>query len=133
MIAEFTAIPASGEPQRFVFEEFPIVVGRSADCDLCLSDRWVSRHHCELDERQGRLYVRDLGSKHGIHVNGARVQGSVLLPGDTLELGLSSLRIEYQPGVAAMGKTVATWQTMAPLPTTNCTPMPMMSRSAEAG
>jgi pSer/pThr/pTyr-binding forkhead associated (FHA) protein len=42
---------------------------------------------------EGRICVRDLGSKHGVFVNGLRVAHASLAPGDQLTLGTTSLRI----------------------------------------
>jgi pSer/pThr/pTyr-binding forkhead associated (FHA) protein len=69
----------------------PIIVGRGSDCDVRLCDPWVSRHHCEINQSDGRLVILDLDSKHGTYVNKRRVQCDDLLPGDTLSLGMTRL------------------------------------------
>ena len=50
----------------------PAILGRDLKSDVRLADPWVSRLHGELNEIDGTLVVRDLGSKHGIFVNGHR-------------------------------------------------------------
>ena len=74
---------------------FPLVIGRSPDADISLCDRWVSRRHCLVEEQDGRLIVRDLGSKHGTFVNDSLVSESTLLPGDRLSVGLTTLVARY--------------------------------------
>lgn len=82
-------------PNELVLHQFPLVIGRGAESDILLEDRWVSRRHCQIEERDGLLVVRDLGSRHGTLVNNAPVAESPLLPGDTLRVGLSTLVADY--------------------------------------
>ena len=77
------------EADELLVERFPLIIGRSPEADLTLDDRWVSRRHCELYLSDGNLYVRDIGSKHGILVNDSPVSDASLGPGDTLNVGLS--------------------------------------------
>ncbi len=77
--------------------EPPVIVGRSERATLRLIDPWISRLHCELLERDGRLLVRDLESRHGVFVNGQRVSQMELQSGDVLHLGVSQFRVEYIP------------------------------------
>lgn len=74
-------------------EEFTI--GRSAECDLVVSDRQVSREHARLRRVEGLYVVDDLGSKNGTHVNGRRVVGSARLHhGDEIQVALA-LRLRF--------------------------------------
>ena len=75
--------------------DLPAVLGRSEEADLCLPDQWVSRVHCVLDCVAGRPVVRDLESRHGTFVNGKKTGKAMLEDGDQLDLGLTSLRVEY--------------------------------------
>lgn len=51
----------------------PVVIGRDADCAVCLPDRSVSRHHAEI-RRSGQGFVlADQGSKNGTWLNGQPV------------------------------------------------------------
>jgi pSer/pThr/pTyr-binding forkhead associated (FHA) protein len=56
-----------------------LVVGRSVDCDVCLSlpiaSADVSRHHCLIEIDPPSLRVRDLGSRNGTFVNGHLIAG----------------------------------------------------------
>ena len=72
-----------------------VVMGRSRDCGLVISDENVSRRHAEVRPSGGSWIVRDLGSTNGIRVNGDRVSGAQpLRPGDRIELGLSTVTFE---------------------------------------
>jgi len=76
--------------------KFPFVIGRAADAKLRVDDRWSSRHHCEIDEVDGTLIVRDLASSNGTLVNGKTVCTAPLLPGDELTVGISIFKVSYR-------------------------------------
>lgn len=72
-------------------------VGRQADCQLRIGSSQVSRRHCQIYERDGKLIVMDLGSSNGTIVNGKKIEGMLVLkPGDVLTLGKVKLRVEVQ-------------------------------------
>jgi hypothetical protein len=51
----------------------PFVIGRTQDCDLPIPSQRVSRRHAELFWREGRPWLKDLGSQNGTYVNGKRL------------------------------------------------------------
>ena len=53
-----------------LLEQLPVVLGRGPDAGIRLQDRWASQIHCEISERNGMLFFRDLGSRHGSLING---------------------------------------------------------------
>jgi pSer/pThr/pTyr-binding forkhead associated (FHA) protein len=55
----------------------------------------------------GLIYVRDLGSKHGTFVNGARVREAILYPGDHLQIGLFDFVLAYKPSGVQVGASVS--------------------------
>ena len=57
----------------------------------------VSRRHAVLEVQEGRLWIRDLGSKNGTWINGERVDEGELLPGDVLGLGPVRLTVTAAP------------------------------------
>jgi pSer/pThr/pTyr-binding forkhead associated (FHA) protein len=76
------------------------VVGRDPTCDARLESILVSRRHCSLrpvgDEPE--LEVRDLGSTHGIWINGLRVLLGRLRPGDELAIAHIRYTLDVGPG-----------------------------------
>jgi pSer/pThr/pTyr-binding forkhead associated (FHA) protein len=82
--------------EEFVFEDFPLVIGRGLEADITLEDRWVSRFHCEIRVVEGGLVVRDLASKHGTLLNDAPITEGVLKPSDILSVGLSTIVASYE-------------------------------------
>jgi pSer/pThr/pTyr-binding forkhead associated (FHA) protein len=78
-------------------DESPVRIGRHWDVEVRVVDRWVSRFHCEVDQFDGSLWVRDLDSTHGTFVNGFQITQAPLAPGDRLTVGMTSFRVEYDP------------------------------------
>ena len=66
--------------RRVVLNQFPFVVGRRTDCQLCLPLACVSKNHAEIifDDQQN-LIIRDLGSTNGTFVNGEQIRGEMSL------------------------------------------------------
>ena len=65
-----------------------LTVGSASEADLVLDDDTVSRQHMVLSFSEQRVRVRDLGSRNGTFVNGARLEHAVRLePGDRIEVG----------------------------------------------
>lgn len=70
-------------------------IGRSGDNDIGVSDPRVSRHHALIFESEGRLWVRDLGSRNMTFLSGFPVVGTMLL-GDGAKLGIGGATITAQ-------------------------------------
>ena len=63
-------------------------IGRSADCDVCLSHPMVSRHHALLERQaDGCLRITDLESINGVTVNGERI-GEPTMVRDNVSIGI---------------------------------------------
>jgi len=64
------------------------VIGRSASADLRINSSSVSRKHCEIFEKNGKNYIRDLNSSNGTRLNGKRLDSiKKLKPGGQLQVG----------------------------------------------
>jgi pSer/pThr/pTyr-binding forkhead associated (FHA) protein len=64
-----------------------LLIGRHPECDVRINLTSISRRHCCLAQVDDTMIVRDLGSRHGVWVNGRRVEERVLKPGDQLAIG----------------------------------------------
>jgi FHA domain/Domain of unknown function (DUF1707) len=63
-------------------------IGRTRDCDLCLTDLSVSRMHALLVRREDGWVLSDLGSHNGTRLNGWLVREAVRVrAGDRVEFG----------------------------------------------
>ncbi|HYG75413.1 MAG TPA: FHA domain-containing protein [Planctomycetota bacterium] len=70
---------------------FPFSIGRAASNTLvfdAVADPQVSARHCEIIEQDGALFVNDLKSRNGTHLNGTRIEASARLhDGSVIRLG----------------------------------------------
>lgn len=81
--------------------ELPAVLGRNRAASIPLPHPLVSRRHCELTEKGGDLFVRDLGSTNGTFVGSERVDIETRIEhGDLLTIGTVTFRAVFD-GVAA--------------------------------
>lgn len=74
--------------------DLPVVLGRGDHADVSIADHWISRVHCVVGLSSRGVYVRDLDSRHGTHVNGQPVRRAELHPGDHLDIGLTTLVVD---------------------------------------
>jgi hypothetical protein len=73
-----------------------ITIGRGGGCTVPLTfDTFVSQVHARAFERDGRLWLEDLGSTNGTFVNGKQVREPVMLRrGDRVQVGETVLEAE---------------------------------------
>jgi general secretion pathway protein A len=64
-----------------------VIIGRTADNDVQIDSRFVSRHHCQIIATGQGCVVEDLNSTNGIHVQGKRVRRHNLNDGDVVVIG----------------------------------------------
>lgn len=57
----------------------PCVLGRSKDANLTIAHPAISRKHCELYEKNGYLYIKDLASLNGTGYNGEIITDPVVI------------------------------------------------------
>jgi len=96
MRVEFVPLDSPKARSPTVITRFPVILTRSSRRDVPAAACAVSRFHCEIDQRNGLLVVRNLNSRHGTFVNEARVQRAYLWPGDKLTIGLASFVVRYK-------------------------------------
>jgi serine/threonine-protein kinase len=92
-------------PARFEFGRHQtFLVGRASAAHLRLAaDRAFSRHHFLLECQPPRCWLRDLGSRNGTYVNGARLKEALLRDGDVISAGRTRIRftVRREPAPAA--------------------------------
>jgi adenylate cyclase len=81
-----------GAPVEFPLVGSSMVIGRSANADVQVNDREVSRRHTGVDFENGAFVLKDLGSSNGTFLNGRRLYGPTRLnDGDEVMLGTTRL------------------------------------------
>ncbi len=75
-------------------------IGRSADADVRIEDRYASSVHARLYSRGASYYVEDMNSTNGTFLNGAVLEGEAELSDlDEIRIGDTEFRFELQiPG-----------------------------------
>ena len=72
------------------------VIGRSDYSSILIPHPSVSRLHATIFHKDGKSFIRDLGSRNGTYVNGARVNEKPVLIeiGDEIRIGHIECRVE---------------------------------------
>lgn len=95
MILKLTPLIKGSGPS--ILLQRPIyLVGRHRECDLRLDLPKISRRHCCLALAYDRLFIRDLGSRNGVRVNGRDVAETQLFRGDEIAIGPLIFRVEEE-------------------------------------
>jgi diguanylate cyclase (GGDEF)-like protein len=76
-----------GMGSRYMLADTRLTLGRDNDCDICLSDLSVSRHHARIQPGMDGYYVVDLQSTNGTFVNDKSASMCKLKDGDYLRFG----------------------------------------------
>lgn len=99
MVVRFQVVAPVAKRRTFTVR-LPILLGRGEDAKLRIQHDKVSRRHCELFERGGHVYVRDLGSTNGTFLDDEQVPASAKIrvpPGGVVRVGGLSFAVEYEP------------------------------------
>ena len=78
-------------------ESRTILLGRWEAAHVVVKDPLVSTVHAAIIAVESKWQVRDLGSRNGTFVNGARITEVLLRPGDVIKLGNTSFRFMPSP------------------------------------
>src|SRR5262245_56091735 len=82
-----------------------MVVGRDPSCDISEADPLLSRRHVEFVSSATEVVVRDLGSRHGILINGVKITQAILRPGDMVQVG--HLQVTFVEDAAPISASVS--------------------------
>jgi sigma-B regulation protein RsbU (phosphoserine phosphatase) len=86
-VAAFVIVNPSGNRARTSIEPLPYLIGRQADNHLVLRDNRASRSHARVIRESSDYFIEDLKSRHGVYVNGERVQRRKLNNSDRIDFG----------------------------------------------
>ena len=97
IVAGTDGIPGSlvlPDGRRVALGDAPAMIGRMPECTVPLSDPQASRQHAEVRRDDLGFRVVDLQSMNGTQVNGLPVHEHVLVDGDVILIGATSIRYE---------------------------------------
>ena len=75
-----------------------VVIGRSKDCDVQITDPNASRRHAEIRQEGAAYWLIDLDSTNGSQVNGRRTTRAKLESGDVITIGSTDLTFDRRLG-----------------------------------
>jgi pSer/pThr/pTyr-binding forkhead associated (FHA) protein len=88
MNVKLRIIQGRPEGKSMLFPQGEYVFGRGTECHVRPNSDWVSRQHCLLRVTSEGAFLRDLGSRNGTLINGARfVEERRLEHGDQVQVG----------------------------------------------
>ncbi len=89
-----SAVLALGE--HYELDSAELTVGRGGQNDISIEgDEFASARHVRIEPRRDGVWVHDLGSTNGTHVNGVRIdRPRKLAVGDVVRVGETELRFE---------------------------------------
>ena len=88
---EREVITLAYEGKEHVVEKRRVLIGRSKECEIQLTDPNVSRRHAELRQEGATFWAVDLGSTNGMEVNGRQTKRAKLSDGDTITVGSTEI------------------------------------------
>lgn len=107
--------PGFPVPERRVFSQPYVLVGRDDRADLVLDHDAVSRRHAYLQVVEGRVFFIDLDSRAGTSTGESQAEVGWLVPGQGIEIGSYTVRHVPFPGLP---------------PDTPTPPNPLLARSS---
>ena len=87
-------IPVAQRAEVILLPHLDTTVGRSSTNDLVIDAADVSREHARLRRQGSSMEIRDLGSRNGTWVNGARISSHLAKSGDDIAFGTLHFRLE---------------------------------------
>jgi pSer/pThr/pTyr-binding forkhead associated (FHA) protein len=104
----------TGAPRELQLPAGALMVGRAGTNGLVLSDRTVSRVHARIDVGADGVMIRDENSSNGVYVNGERVPEAVLQPGDQIDIGAYTIRLDTPDHPLDLDNTILPSTLVAP-------------------
>ena len=101
-IARLIISATDEEPREYPLTQGRFVIGRTADNDIQIDSRFVSRHHAQLTIGLRAAVIEDLNSTNGIYFNGKRTKRRHIKDGEAFVIGEHELlyRVGDLPGAS---------------------------------
>ena len=73
-----------------------LTIGRDSANQISIDDSYVSLRHARIEKKQEQFFIKDMRSRNGTFVNGAKVQEAQLQDGDRILLGQTEFRFSSE-------------------------------------
>ena len=103
-----------------------LVIGRDSICDVIVNDPKLSRIHAEIVKEGNAFIFYDKESMNGSFINDDRVTRQILIPGDIIKIGDTSIKVIGEELI-----TDVDWQKSDPMITTKI-PLDQLTSQIEA-
>lgn len=114
----FVALWPGGHTEGALPDEGSVTFGRGLDCDVRLGSAAVSRRHAQLERRNGITTICDLGSAHGVTINGRRLASgemAAVTAGSSITLGDAVLVLQEPQELAGAAPALPNTQALTAL------------------
>lgn len=110
-----TVVAGENRGASYVLASKKISIGRSETNDIVLNDPKCSREHATIEITNEGPTIFDLGSQHGMKVNGQKVTKALLKPGSVITIGATALQL----AIPVQHSTGEVTQVIAPIANQN--------------
>ena len=94
-VCGFLSWGSGGLKEQREIKDF-LSVGREKSNQLVLDDPFVSRRHIRIERDKSRFILKDMNSRNGVYLNGARVCKAVLSDKDQIQIGKSAFGFSFE-------------------------------------
>lgn len=122
----------SSKGQRFDFQADTIKVGRGPENDIVLIDPKVSRHHFDIQQINGNLFVTLQSPKNYLLIDGEKNPSGPVNNGSSITAGDSVLKISFTPPPSASIPAPQKKVTLEPLPSVADFPLEIKSHAPQS-
>jgi len=94
VVGWLVAVNGAQKGQDFRLVPGKNVIGTAADCDVVLTDQYLSARHAVVRYEDSRFVLVDLDSTNGTYVNDDRVAKEEIIDNDSVRLGRTQLKFK---------------------------------------
>jgi DNA-binding NtrC family response regulator len=95
--------PPEDKQYDVVLKQTVATIGSLESCDVKLNDPFVSRHHCSIEHRNGRVLLVDLGSTNGTYVENIRIEQVSIPSRGSFRVGKTLIRYKLDHDIETIG------------------------------